>query len=228
MEAIEFRRELKHEINLTDYYTLRPGLQAVMRQDPHAGPDGWYHIRSLYFDNDDDMALKAKINGLLRKEKFRIRIYNGKENVIRLEKKIKENELCGKQAAFLTRGQCERILAGDMDWILDTNAPVLLEFYAKARGQRLKPKTLVDYRREAYIYPFGNVRITFDSDIRSGLYATGIFDSEVPTVQVSEPGTMLLEIKYDQFMPDLIRDIIQAKNRRSTAFSKYAVSRIYG
>lgn len=228
MDNQKYRNELKHEINLLDYYCLRPKLQKVMRLDLHAGPDGKYHVRSLYFDNDDDRALKEKIYGLPVKEKYRIRIYQGEESVIRLEKKSKRYGLCSKESALLTRTQCEKIIAGDTAWISDTKDSVLLEFYAKAQIHRLKPKTIVDYLREAYIFPFGNVRVTFDSAIRSGLYATGLFDSELTTVEVSQPGTMLLEVKFDEFLPDVIRDVIQTNSRHHTAFSKYAISRTYG
>ena len=228
MNQLVYRHEYKHAINLLDYHTLRQRLRPITRLDPNAKADGRYHIRSLYFDNDDDKALREKLYGLPTREKFRIRLYNGSGDFIRLEKKSKANGLCHKQSAKLTRAQAEQLLALDTAWMPDTGDALLAELCAKMRYQRLRPKTLVDYWREAYIFPYGNVRVTFDSEVRTGLYATGLFDKNVPTLHTGEPGVLLLEVKYDHFLPDIIRDLIQTNTRRTEAFSKYAACRIYG
>lgn len=228
MNQLEYRHEYKHAINLLDYHSLRQRVRIIARLDSNAGPDGHYHIRSLYFDNDDDKALREKIYGLPNREKFRIRLYNIDDAFIRLEKKSKVNGLCNKQSTALTREQTERILEGDILWMAESDDPLIVEFYSKIRFQRLRPRTIVDYRREAYIFPYGNVRVTFDSDIRTGLYSTGLFNNRIPTLRVGEPGVLLLEVKYDNFLPDLIRDLIQTNTRRTEAFSKYAACRIYG
>lgn len=228
MKELVYRHEYKHTINLLDYHSLRQRVRAVLKTDPNAGTDGNYHIRSLYFDNDDDKALREKIYGLPNREKFRIRLYNIDDAFIRLEKKSKVNGLCNKQSTALTREQTQRILANDILWMAASEEPLIVEFYSKLRFQRLKPRTIVDYRREAYIFPYGNVRVTFDSDIRTGLYSTGLFDSSIPTLSVGMPGVLLLEVKYDNFLPDIMRDLIQTNTRRTGAFSKYAACRIYG
>lgn len=228
MNQLKYRHEYKHAINLLDYHTLRQRLRLVAKPDPNADENGLYHIRSLYFDNDDDKALREKLYGLPSREKFRIRLYNESGDFIRLEKKSKINGLCNKQSVKLTREQTEKILEGDISWMLKSNDALITEFYAKIRYQRLRPKTLVDYFREAYTFPYGNVRITFDSNVRTGLYSTGLFDKDVPTLDTGEPGVLLLEVKYDDFLPDIIRDVIQTNTRRTAAFSKYAACRIYG
>ena len=228
MNKLEYRHEYKHAINLLDYYTLRQRVRAVSKVDPNAGVNGRYHIRSLYFDNDDDKALREKIYGLPNREKFRIRLYNIDDAFIRLEKKSKVNGLCNKQSIALSREQTQQILDGDILWMADSVEPLIVEFFSKMRFQRLRPRTIVDYWREAYIFPYGNVRVTFDSDIRTGLYSTGLFDINIPTLSVGEPGVLLLEVKYDNFIPDLMRDIIQTNTRHTEAFSKYAACRIYG
>ena len=228
MNALVYRHEYKHAINWLDYHTLRQRIKAVAHPDPNAETDGRYHVRSLYFDNDDDKALREKLYGLPDREKFRIRIYNMGSDIIRLEKKSKIHGLCRKQSTVITKEQTERILAGDVEWMPRTNDAVLAEFYGKMRQQRLRPRTIVDYWREAYAYFAGNVRITFDSDVRTGLYATGLFDRDLPTVSTGEQGILLLEVKYDEFLPDIIRDLVQTNTRRTEAFSKYAASRMYG
>jgi len=228
MNQIEYRHEYKIAINALDYHTLRQRIAPIARLDENAGENGGYRIRSLYFDNDDDKALREKIYGLPNREKYRIRIYNDCGDFIRLEKKSKRNGLCSKQSTAITKQQAERILVGDMAWIPNEENALLTEFYGKCAYQRLRPKTIVDYWREAYTFPYGNVRVTFDSDVRTGVYAVGLFDGEVPTLRVCDPGQLLLEVKYDHFLPDIIRDLIQTNTRHTEAFSKYAACRMYG
>lgn len=228
MNQLDYRHEYKHVINLLDYHTLQQRIKEVATLDPNAGKDGRYHIRSLYFDNEDDKALREKLYGLPNREKYRIRIYDKSENFIRLEKKSKWNGLCNKQSVSLTRKQAEQIIAGETAWMKDSGNALLTEFYCKLRYQRLRPKTLVDYWREAYIFPYGNVRITFDADVRTGLYTTELFGQDISTIHTGETGLLLLEVKYDRFLPDVIRHLIQTNTRQTTAFSKYAVCRIYG
>lgn len=228
MQDPKLRHELKYYINVPEYIALRQRLKAVTIQDRHVNEDGRYLVRSLYFDNIDDKALKEKILGLNNREKFRIRYYNNDFSYIKLEKKSKINGLCTKKSTKLTKEQCESIINGDNQWMRYSEDPLLIELYSKMNFQQLRPKTLVDYIREPYIFGPGNVRITIDSDIKTGLNCTELFNQEILTMRTHAKGTMLLEIKFDEFLPDLIKDIIQINNRQSTAFSKYAVCRMYG
>ncbi|MBE5039242.1 polyphosphate polymerase domain-containing protein [Ructibacterium gallinarum] len=224
---MKMRHEYKYPINYMDYLVLKQRLDAVMKKDPHTGKNGMYHIRSLYFDTPDDKALKEKIDGVNKREKFRIRFYNGNDSVIHLEKKSKINGLCNKKSVPITREETEKILAGDISWMAtETERPLLSELYSKMKSQLLQPKTLVDYERIPYVFSAGNVRITIDKNIRTGVYQKDFFDVFVPTVSASE--TVLLEVKYDAFIPQFILDILQLNNRRTQAFSKYAACRIYG
>lgn len=221
---MELRHEVKHEINLSDMITIRQRLKAVAYPDTHA-IDGKYFIRSLYFDNPDDKALRDNINGLSRREKFRIRFYNGDTSVIHLEKKSKINCLGNKQSASLTAEQAQKIVDGDLEWMLLSDAPLVRELYSKMTVQGLQPKTIVEYTREPFIFPAGNVRVTLDYNIRSGMRCTDFLNSDCVTVPVSD--TILLEVKWDSFLPDIIRDAVSLENRREGAFSKYAKCRIY-
>lgn len=228
MKTPKPRHELKHYISTADHFALRHRLQAVAKRDPHTGPDGKYRIRSLYFDNVDNKALREKIDGLNNREKFRIRYYNDDFSFIKLEKKSKINGLCTKQSVRLTKLQCEQLIDGDTEWMKSCGNALLLELYAKMKYQQLRPKTLVDYIREPFIYRPGNVRITIDSNIRTGLNSKDLFDQHLPTMSTGLGVTDILEVKFDEFLPEIISDIIQTKNRQRSAFSKYAVCRIYG
>lgn len=228
VEEKKFRHEIKHYINMSDYLSIRNRLIHIMHIDRNANKDNEYIIRSLYFDNLDDKVLMEKINGINHREKFRIRFYNNNHSFIRLEKKSKLNGLCLKDSAALTKEQCEKIIAGDIDFLMESENPLFKEFYTKLRGQLLKPKTIVDYVREAYIYPVGNVRITFDKNIKTGVRSTNIFNEDLPTIGSIYEDFVVLEVKYDEFLPEVIQHIIQTNYRRSSAISKYALSRRYG
>lgn len=228
MKEQKFRHEIKHYINTSDYLAIKNRLSHVMNLDKNANDNNEYKIRSLYFDNLRDKVLMEKINGINIREKFRIRYYNDDHSFIKLEKKSKVNGLCAKDSELITKEECEKILRGDIDFLRYSNKPLFVEFYTKIKGDLLKPKSIVDYIREAYIYKMGNVRITFDKKIRTGVWCTNLFDNDLPTIEAIDNNIVVLEVKFDEFLPQLIQDIIQTNERRATAISKYAASRIYG
>jgi len=224
-----YRHELKYAISDADYHALRNRLRPIMKPDPHVNSDGRYLIRSIYFDNVDDKALREKIDGIAHREKFRIRYYNDDFSFITLEKKIKDNNLCLKYDAVITEAECRKLLAGDLDWMKEHEQPLVRELYAKMKYQQLRPRVLVSYVREPYIYPPGNVRITFDSNIRTTLFQQDFLTKEVDDVSATDtPQDRILEVKYDAFLPQIIQDLIQLPAMRQQAFSKYGACRRFG
>lgn len=221
----KFRHETKHELRYVEYLSIRSRLHAVTGCDIHAGADGTYKIRSLYFDNYRDKALREKVDGINEREKFRIRYYNGNTDVIHLEKKSKFNGLCNKLSAKITKEQVEELLRGNIEVLYESGEALLIELYTKMKSEQLKPQVIVDYTREPYVYAPGNVRITFDSDIRTGLYTERFFDWECSTLKADKTDTVLMEVKYDDYMPEIIRMCIQENERQQEAFSKYAACR---
>ena len=226
MRKIKYRHELKQEINYFDMLILRQRLLAVMQRDLHA-TDGKYEIRSLYFDNARDKALREKTDGVNVREKFRIRYYNGDFSFIKLEKKSKINGLCLKENARLTKEETQAIINGNVGWMKDSSESLIRELYIKMITQGLRPKTIVDYTREPFIFAPGNVRVTLDYNIRTGMIGTDFFNMSCITIPAGEDA-IILEVKWDEFLPDIISDIVQLKNGRAGAFSKYAACRIYG
>lgn len=224
-----YRHELKYAISYPDYIAMRTRLKSVMRADPHVNDDGTYRIRSIYFDNSDDKALREKINGIAQREIFRIRWYNDDLSVIMLEKKVKNNNLCLKYDASLTEEECRKILAGDTSFMKEHPRELVRELYAKMKYQLLRPRVMVSYLREPYVYPAGNVRITFDSEIRTSLYHRGFLEQQTSDISATDtPRDRILEVKFDAFLPAVIQDIIQTPGIRQQAFSKYGVSRRFG
>jgi len=227
MQEKKFRHELKHYINWLDVITLRQRLKAVAHPDNHANADGKYHIRSLYFDNFDNKVLREKLDGVNHREKFRLRYYNHNPSWIRLEKKEKINGLCCKIAAPITQAECQNILQGDWEWMAHSKQGLILELYSKMRFQNLRPRTIVDYIREPFVYEPGNVRVTLDYEIQTGNYSLDFFNPALPTLSTCGTGTAVLEVKYDAFLPRIIADIVQTKSRPAAAFSKYVAARVY-
>ena len=225
MDGLQYRHEWKHEISYADLLSIRQRLRVIAQADPHA-KDGKYLIRSLYFDNLNDKALREKVDGVNRREKFRIRYYNGDPSLIHLEKKSRLNGLGTKFSARLTAEEAQRIVDGNLDWMMDSGRPLIQELYCKMRYQGMHPKTIVDYTREPFVYGPGNVRVTFDYNIRTGLGCTDFLNPDCITVPAPDSG-IILEVKWDAFLPSVIRDAVQTPGRRVTAFSKYAQCRMY-
>ena len=224
--GIKYRHEWKHVLNTTDLLILRQRLRAIMESDPHA-IDGKYHIRSLYFDNLEDKALREKIDGVNMREKFRIRLYNCNSSLINLEKKSKKNGLGTKYSAKLSAEEAQKIVDGEIDWMLQSENSLIQELYCKMRYQGMRPKTIVDYTREPFIFRPGNVRVTLDYDIRTGLHSTDLLNPDAVTIPAGD-APLLIEVKWDEFLPSIIRDAVSLPNRRVGSFSKYAQCRVYG
>lgn len=221
------RHEYKHSLNYGDYIVLRNRLQHVMARDIHAGENGEYRVRSLYFDTPGDKALREKIDGVDKRSKYRIRRYLGNTDYLLLEKKSKIHGMCYKRSDQIMAAEVFALQAGDLSWMAGDRRELVRELYAKMKSEQLKPKTIVDYIREPFVCMAGNVRITFDRDIRTGLFSTDFMKDDLPTIGAGDE-IVLLEVKYDQFIPEHIVNLLQLEGRRASACSKYALSRIYG
>ena len=223
---MDYRHEWKHVIGVSDMIAIRQRMRAIAKTDAHA-LDGKYKVRSLYFDNLADQALREKIDGVNCREKFRIRYYNDDCSFIRLEKKSKWNGLGNKQSAALTAEEAQAIVDRDWDWMRDADRPLVQELHRKMTLQGLRPRTIVDYTREPFVYEPGNVRITLDYEIRTGLGCTDFLNPDAVTIPAGD-APIILEVKWDEYLPSVIRDAVQLNGVRTTAFSKYAICRTYG
>ncbi len=164
-----------------------------------------------------------------RREKFRIRHYNDDLSFITLEKKIKHNDLCMKVDAPLTAEEYRRILRQPGPWMLAQPEELVRELYCKMKTQQLRPWVLVSYVREPYVYGAGNVRVTFDSNIRTSLFRRDLADGPVPDISAADsPGATILEVPGDAFLPEIIRSLLQTGTLRQQAFSKYGACRRFG
>lgn len=217
------RHEEKHQVNLREALVLSRRLEKLFPRDPHAGPEGSYQVVSLYYDDPYDTALRQKLDGVNRREKFRLRYYGKEPAFFKLEKKYKVKGLCGKGSCRLSREEGERLLRRDFAFLLEKEEPLAREFYAKLR-RGLAPKTVVRYTREAFLYAPGNVRVTLDGDIRAGAPERFLIPQKLlPALG----GLAVVEVKYDAFLPEIVKLAVQVPNRQGTACSKYALCRRY-
>lgn len=227
LEHLKGRRELKHEINRMDCYLLRNKLKHVMEVDPHAKNDGKYLIRSVYFDNFDNKVLTQKKEGYYDRDKFRVRLYDLNTDFLNLEKKSKRNNLTYKQKCRITSEEYERIRVGDINWMETDSRPLIHELFVQMNLYQLKPLTVVDYEREVFIYKYGNVRVTFDSSIKTSLRNNDVLNLHLPMVETN-PDIVVLEVKFDEYLPTVIKQLLQVSDRKHSAYSKYHISRMFG
>ena len=223
VSPVRWRHEYKHQISHGEDLVLSQRLRTLFPRDAHAGPDGCYRVTSLYFDTPYDTALREKLDGADRREKFRLRYYGSDTGLIRLEKKSKAHGLCAKRSAVLTHAQAKALLSGDISFLLRDGRALCAELYAKMRGDGLRPKAIVQYDREAFVFAPGNVRLTIDRGVRTGLGRLDFLNAGLLCARALD--TAVLEVKYDEFLPDIVRMAVQTHGLRASACSKYAACR---
>lgn len=219
-----FRHELKYLINEADALAIKSRLSPFVSHDKNA-VDGGYMLRSLYYDDLWDTAYAEKLMGVSLRKKYRIRIYNCSDNTIKLECKQKQESYIYKRSASLTRAEYDSIKNGDCAFLLVRKEDVCRDFYLEFMQRVLRPRCIVDYEREPFVMPTGDVRITFDTDVRSALLSEDIFDKELPTIRVLEPSKLVMEVKYTEFLPQIIREVLPPSGSEFTAVSKYVLCR---
>lgn len=219
---LKFRHELKYFISEAEKEAIAKRLSVVMQKDAHA-KEGKYFIRSLYFDDRNETAYEEKLAGTNERKKYRIRIYNLEDKVIRLECKRKEGQYINKISAKLTREETDELLAGNYEVLRDREEQVCRDFYLACKADGMKPAVIVDYDREPYVYAYGDVRITFDEHVRGSVFEHVLFDKALPVLEVLEPGELIMEVKFTEYLPQVIRDLLQVDDSIYTAASKYVL-----
>lgn len=223
-----YRHELKFYLNYVDYVSVRQSLRHLLEPDENADENGDYIIRSLYFDDFGDTALTKKIAGVDDRNKYRVRIYNFSPDVIKLEKKIKNNGYIRKDSITLSKREYDAIIAREPEFLLRRKEPLAHEVYLQIKQNMLEPRVIVDYTREAYVMDYERVRITFDKDLKSTSIAGSIFDPDLPCIPMLDRGMVVLEVKFGKYLPDYIKGVLWTiESPRRSAISKYTICRKY-
>ena len=223
----KFRHELKYQITDAQVAMLQNRIRHLIPMDSHVGQAGTYRIRSLYFDDYEDRCLRENEDGTDPREKFRIRIYNASSERITLECKRKERGKTHKSACPLTVEQTKLLMAGKILPDIGAQPPVLRKLTLQMMTRRMRPVVIVEYDRIPYVYKNGNVRITLDTNITSSSAVERFLEPDILPRPVLPAGQQLLEVKYDEYLPDFIYRSLQLHSLRQTAFSKYAICRKY-
>lgn len=226
MNELKSRHEFKYRCTEAQLCLLKSRLDCAVALDSHAGSTG-YTIRSMYFDNYANRFYYENENGTDPREKFRIRIYNSDSSRISLECKRKEHTKTIKTACPLSMGQFNQILHNTHPFGEHMCHPVLNKFLYLQKTQQLKPAVIVEYDRIPYVCSTGNVRITLDKNIRSSVAFNHFFDPSIPSRPLLPAAQHILEVKYDEFLPDYIKDLLQIDSLQQTTFSKYYLCRKY-
>lgn len=226
-----YRHEYKFLIDEREEALLYYRLKNLIPLDAHAGEQGHYWIRSVYFDDYRDSCFRQNEDGINERAKYRIRIYDVSDRSIRLERKSKKNGMTCKESAPLTRAQCEMLLKG-IPFPLDLQDPascpeVLQQFLALMRFRGMRAKSIVEYERVPFVYPEGNVRITFDRNMTSSLQTDCFFEQDNLRYPMLSRGQLLMEVKFDAYFPSFIKEKLEIGRLQQTSFSKYYLSRKY-
>ena len=219
-----FRYEKKYIINNLQIEQLKHRIAPIMKLDPILNGKSFYSIRSLYFDDYNDTCLKQVINGISERYKYRIRFYNFNEDYIILEKKYKINNMTKKDSCEISRNQVEDIISNNIK-IGKDNPKLLNELFLMMKTKCFKPKVIVDYDRIPYVYNAGVVRVTIDYNLSCSYKVNDFFNKDISRIPLMEKGYSILEVKYNDFIPDFIRFGLQLNGLERTSYSKYGNSR---
>ena len=224
-KPLPLRHEQKYYISQGDAAYLSTLLRHTMQRYRHADRNGEYHIRSLYFDDCFNSAMSDKLDGVMHRHKYRIRIYNFSDRIIRLERKSKQGDYISKLSCGISRELAEQIIAGDPYGLETVNHPLIQDVYRMMTTKLLRPAVIVDYVREAYIHPCEETRVTLDKQLRTGYLSTDLFNPQLPTFPCLDQDQVILEIKYNRRFPEYILPITSSIPAQRSAISKYTLCR---
>lgn len=223
----KYRHEFKYLISISQLELLKSRISMLMQLDPHVGNSGRYIIRSLYFDDINNRCFYENENGIDPREKFRIRIYNHSAERISLECKRKERGKTLKTAALLSKEQAQMLIDGTSFNDMEGLPTLVRKMILQIETLRLKPAVIVEYERIPYVLKEGNVRVTFDTNVSSSSLCGTFWDDNIAKRPIMPVGMHLLEVKFDEFLPDHIYRALNLNTLQATAYSKYYLCRKY-
>lgn len=223
---MDYRHELKFLVSDGQMEMVRYRLKLLMRQDVHQKRD-IYTVRSLYFDDFDDSYMQENEDGVDNRKKFRIRIYEGDASLIHLEKKLKYRSMTGKMVREISKDDCRIYMSGRAPGLKPESDELEKEIFLQIKSRGLHPVSIVEYERTAFVEPKGNVRITFDRNISGSEKTKGFLEKKLFMVPLLPKGKHVLEVKYDELLPDYISGVLEMGGLQRITFSKYYYSRNY-
>lgn len=226
MEAQRYRHEYKYPLSNGQILIEDAKISGIAETDVHA-KNGVYNIRSLYFDDYDNCSYKDNENGINNREKYRIRIYNCSSELIKLELKRKYRGMTFKQSCRISLEQCEKLMRGEIPENIGEQQTILRKLAYLMETRMMSPKVIVDYDRIPYVYrqEDANVRVTFDKNIKAIGDISSFFEPEAGGRGILPLGQALMEVKFDNFLPDEVYSLLQLSGLQASTFSKYYLCR---
>lgn len=221
------RNERKFLLNTAEFMKKKHQLQQLLHEDPHNGPEG-YRIRSLYFDTEYDGDYFDKQFGLEVRKKLRLRLYDPAGDFAMLEMKQKQNVQQRKRSLRISREDALRLIRGDYAPLLRYREPFAAECYALMHTRCYRPRTIVEYRRMAFIAKENNIRVTFDHRIEATQSSFGLFDPHLLMTPVMDWSQVVMEVKYNGFLLSYIKDLLGDLGKSELSVSKYCMARQFG
>ena len=225
--AVRYRHEYKYLCNAMQNAVLKTRIKALLKPDIHTEAAGAYRIRSLYFDSLEDGCYYDNENGVGERDKYRIRIYNEEISYIVLEKKSKSRQMTRKQSCRIDENICRSLMTGQHVRISEDMSQEGKKLLSEMQNKNMRPAVIVEYVRYPFVEKSGNVRITFDENISSSNEIDNFLKEEISVRPVLASGMSVLEIKWDEFLPDYIKHQLQISSLQWSSFSKYYLCRKY-
>lgn len=220
------RHELKFYISRSDYEYVRHLLSHLMQKDDHQGDDRGYFIRSLYFDDVANSSVEEKLDGIERRDKYRLRIYDTNQNWAKLERKSKENHFVNKTSVILTKEEATQIMEGDYDCLSKKDGAESKSIYFDLKRKYFKPVVIIDYIRDVYKLDYNEIRVTFDKHIRASTDDLRLFEENVKTYPLQRADAIVMEVKFNNFLPSWFKDFLKFESSTGLAISKYCYGRM--
>lgn len=221
---MNYRKEIKYPISILDFSMIKDRLECYTHLDTHSNENG-YLVRSLYFDSLGDQCLFDTLDGNLEKKKIRIRFYPPNYDNLSLEYKCKSGTDGVKLSIKISKEQAKRMMCGDYSFLMDINDPLAHKICVRMIMDGYHPKVIIEYNRLAYLYPVSNTRITFDQNVNASYVTDSFFDENPGWVPIVQPDKGVLEVKYDNILVGVLKEIVESVNALPQSNSKYVQSR---
>ncbi|MDD3138410.1 MAG: polyphosphate polymerase domain-containing protein [Lachnospiraceae bacterium] len=220
-----YRKEIKYVIPIEEYLRIKIPLEAIMKKDIY-GDQGTYMVRSQYYDSLYNRDLHDNLSGIMEKRKIRIRLYSTKDETVKLEYKCKSNTDSLKRSILMSRKEAQQMESHQYEFLLNRTEDLATELYQRMMQGCYRPKTIITYQRGALSYPDSDLRITFDTDLRATINPYGLFDEETMQIPMMSQDVGILEVKYNNYLPYPIKEIVNSIDQLAEANSKYSSARL--
>lgn len=219
------RQEKKFLLTYPEFQNCSKQFDQILKPDIHNKEETGYLIRSLYFDTIYNQDFNEKEDGLEKRKKIRLRIYDTKQNFAMLEMKQKDGSNQKKRSLKIKKEHATQLILGNYEVLLNYNDSFAIECFAVMNTQCYRPKSVVEYKRKAYVAKENNIRVTFDYDIRVTESNFNIFDEELALNPIFQDSKVVLEVKYNNFLLSYIQDVLNTTDKSEVSVSKYCFSR---